>query len=165
MPPFMAVREWVLYQTWIGRLLLMLPFTWWILGWQHIRVAKHADSPKSKKDVPIFIKTYAVDASAAEKPVEDYPTLQAFFTRRLKAGLRPVAAPGDNSVAVQPADSRQVVYETVDGAHKFWIKGRHFSIGKLMGPGYESQDLWKRAAIAINRYATAHSDYLLMHRQ
>jgi phosphatidylserine decarboxylase len=29
---------------------------------------------------------------AAEKPVEEYSTLQEFFTRWLKPGLRPIAA-------------------------------------------------------------------------
>jgi hypothetical protein len=31
------------------------------------------------------------------------------------------------------------------------IKGRHFDLGRLMGPGYDTQDHWSRAAIAINR--------------
>lgn len=51
-----TLRLWLLYQTWIGQLLLLLPPTWWILSWQHHRVAKHADSPESKKDIPKFIK-------------------------------------------------------------------------------------------------------------
>jgi phosphatidylserine decarboxylase len=38
-------------------------------------------------------QTYAIDDSAAEKPVEQYPTLQSFFAHRLKPGLRPLAAP------------------------------------------------------------------------
>jgi phosphatidylserine decarboxylase len=50
-----------------------------------------------------------------------------------------------------PADSRCVVYPSVDAAHRFWIKGQHFNISKLMGPGYDRQDHWEHAAIAINR--------------
>jgi phosphatidylserine decarboxylase len=42
----------------------------------------------------LLLQTFEIDASAAEKPVEAYDTLQAFFTRRLKPGLRPLAAPG-----------------------------------------------------------------------
>jgi phosphatidylserine decarboxylase len=57
----------------------------------------------------------------------------------------------NNAVAVQPADSRCVVYGSVDAAHRFWIKGQHFSIAKLKGPGYDSADHWQHAAIAINR--------------
>jgi hypothetical protein len=44
-----------------------------------------------------------------------------------------------------------VVYDSVDAAHRFWIKGQHFSIAKLMGPGYDVKDHWQHAAIAINR--------------
>lgn len=57
----------------------------------------------------------------------------------------------DNTVAVNPADSRCVVYDSVDNAHRFWTKGCHFSVAKLLGPGYDTQDHWNHAAIAINR--------------
>jgi len=42
----------------------------------------------------LLLQTYQIAADAAEKPVEEYATLQEFFTRRLKPGLRPVAAEG-----------------------------------------------------------------------
>jgi len=51
-----ALRLWILYQTWIGQLLLLLPITWWILTWQHHRIAKYAESPRSKKSIKPFIK-------------------------------------------------------------------------------------------------------------
>jgi hypothetical protein len=47
---------WLLYKTWIGQLLLRLPLTWWILTWQHHRIARYANSPKSKESVKPFIK-------------------------------------------------------------------------------------------------------------
>ena len=48
------------------------------------------------------------------------------------------------------------MYESVDAAHRLWIKGQHFSVARLMGPGYDSQDHWRHAALAINRHvATA----------
>ncbi len=37
---------------------------------------------------------YAIDPDAAEKPVDQYDTLQEFFARRLKPELRPVYEPG-----------------------------------------------------------------------
>lgn len=52
-----------------------------------------------------------------------------------------------------PADSRCVVYDSVDAAHRFWIKGQHFDVPRLMGPGYDTQDHWRHATIAINRSA------------
>lgn len=57
---FYAVREWLLYRTWIGQLLLSLPITWWFLTIQHQRIARYADSEKSKKDIPGLIKVRAL---------------------------------------------------------------------------------------------------------
>jgi phosphatidylserine decarboxylase len=54
------------------------------------------------------------------------------------------------TVAVQPADSRMVVYDFVETAHRLWIKGQHFTVGKLLGPCYEPE-AWRHAAMAINR--------------
>jgi phosphatidylserine decarboxylase len=44
--------------------------------------------------VVLLPQTYEIDADAAEKPADQYSTLQEFFTRRLKPGLRPIAAEG-----------------------------------------------------------------------
>jgi phosphatidylserine decarboxylase len=49
---------WLLYKTWVGRLLLRLPLTWWILTWQHHRIARYANSPESKKSVKPFIEVW-----------------------------------------------------------------------------------------------------------
>jgi phosphatidylserine decarboxylase len=51
-----SLRMWFLYKTWIGQLLLRLPLTWWILTWQHHRIARYADSTDSKKSIKPFIK-------------------------------------------------------------------------------------------------------------
>lgn len=51
-----TVRLWLLYHTWIGQLLLLLPMTWWVLSWQHHRIARHADSPESKQDIPKLLQ-------------------------------------------------------------------------------------------------------------
>jgi phosphatidylserine decarboxylase len=60
-----------------------------------------APRPLLRAAIRRFIAAYGVDASEAERPVEDYPTFTEFFTRRLKPGLRPVA-PGET--AVSPVD-------------------------------------------------------------
>jgi hypothetical protein len=44
-----------------------------------------------------------------------------------------------------------VVYDSVDAAHRFWIKGHGFNVAKLLGPGYDVKDHWQHAAVAINR--------------
>ncbi|EFJ46783.1 hypothetical protein VOLCADRAFT_62226, partial [Volvox carteri f. nagariensis] len=88
----------------------------------------------------------------AEKPPEQYDTLQEFFARRLKPGLRPIHSLRDSTIAVMPADSRCVVYVDVDRARRFWIKGRNFNVAALLGrPQLKSATIWDDCAIAINR--------------
>jgi phosphatidylserine decarboxylase len=62
-----ALRLWLLYQTWLGQLLLWLPVTWWVLAWQHHRIARHADSPKSKKDIPELIKVRTTSLTQTQR--------------------------------------------------------------------------------------------------
>ena len=50
-----------------------------------------------------FIRTYNVNTEESEHPPESYPSLNAFFTRALKAGVRPIA-PGEKTV-ISPVDS------------------------------------------------------------
>ena len=50
----------------------------------------------------VFVSAYAIDLDEAEGSIEDYPTLEALFTRRLRPGLRPVDASPD--VLVSPVD-------------------------------------------------------------
>ena len=68
---------------WCARLRLPGFLERWLLGW--------------------FVRHYRVDVSELEMPLGVYPSLDAFFVRRLKDGARPVCADADSVVA--PADS------------------------------------------------------------
>lgn len=50
-----------------------------------------------------YVRAYGVDMGEAREPLAAYPTFNAFFTRRLREGARPVEA--DPSVMVAPTDS------------------------------------------------------------
>ncbi|GLC75964.1 hypothetical protein PLESTF_001712100 [Pleodorina starrii] len=95
--------------------------------------------------------SYSIDVAAAEKPVEQYRSLQEFFARRLRPGLRPIYELGNDAIAVMPADSRCVVYGNVDAARRFWIKGRNFNVPALLGLAPNTRTPWDNCAIAINR--------------
>ncbi|KXZ53485.1 hypothetical protein GPECTOR_7g935 [Gonium pectorale] len=148
-----AFRRAFLYSTPLGHMVLSFPPSWWIIGWQHKRLATYANSPRSKKDIQQLIKDYNIDTSSSEKPVEEFATLQEFFARKLKPELRPISQPDDPRLAVMPADSRCVVYDSVDSAHRFWIKGRHFSVPALLGLPAGAHTPWDDCNIAINRQA------------
>ncbi len=51
-----------------------------------------------------YVRAYGVDLDEAEGALEDYPTLDALFTRRLRAGVRPLDPAPDTLVC--PCDGR-----------------------------------------------------------
>ena len=56
-----------------------------------------------------FIDAYDVDMSEAAEPAGAYPTFNAFFTRALKPGVRPLG------------DEAQFVLSPADGSWLFWV--------------------------------------------
>ena len=79
-----------------------------------------------------FARTYGVDWSEAEfQRPEDYRHFNAFFTRALREGARPVQ--GDASTVVSPADGHISQIGDIDHDAVFQAKGRSFSITSLLG--------------------------------
>jgi phosphatidylserine decarboxylase len=79
-----------------------------------------------------FADTYRVDWSEARyQSPEDYPTFNAFFTRELRAGARPLA--GDESTIVSPADGHISQVGRINRDAVFQAKGRSFSVTDLLG--------------------------------
>lgn len=79
-----------------------------------------------------FINRYGVDMSeAAESDPTAYPTFNAFFTRALKPGIRPVD-PAQN-VFVSPVDGTISQLGEVTGDRVFQAKGQSFSLTELLG--------------------------------
>src|SRR2546421_11867766 len=69
--------------------------------------------------------------------VANYPSrFNEFFYRELKPDARPVSYPDNPKIIVSPADSRCVVFETIDDATSIWIKGRGFTVERLLGKAY-----------------------------
>lgn len=65
-------------------------------------------------------------------------TFNQFFYRKLKPNARPIADPEDPRRLVSCADCRMMAFETVSEATRIWIKGREFSVARLLGPEYEN---------------------------
>lgn len=79
-----------------------------------------------------FIPHFGVDLSEAEEPdYRRYPSFNAFFTRRLRAGARPVdAAP---QALVSPVDGTVSQCGAIVGGRVFQAKGRDYSVLELLG--------------------------------
>ncbi len=83
---------------------------------------------------------FNVDLSEAEHPDADaYPSFNAFFTRALKAGARPVAAPAE-AVAC-PADGVISQVGNIANGRLLQAKGRLFTLTELLAGDPEWSDL------------------------
>ena len=79
-----------------------------------------------------FARAYHVDLADAEHAgLEHYPTFNAFFTRALRVGARPLAA-GDDTV-VSPCDGTITEFGPLDGETLLQAKGRSYSLPELLG--------------------------------
>jgi phosphatidylserine decarboxylase len=79
-----------------------------------------------------FVRTFQVALDeAAESDLAAYPTFNAFFTRALKPGARPIAEAAD-AIAC-PADSRVSQAQRVEAGRVFQAKGRGYTATELLG--------------------------------
>jgi phosphatidylserine decarboxylase len=79
-----------------------------------------------------YVRAFGVDLGEAAEPLESFDSFNSFFTRRLRAGARPVA--GGSDAVVSPSDSRLSAIGPVppDGRLE-QVKGSTYSIEALLG--------------------------------
>ncbi|KAI8966678.1 phosphatidylserine decarboxylase-domain-containing protein [Daldinia sp. FL1419] len=127
-----------------------------------IKQGKKYDDPASKSQIPGFIQFHQLDMSEVLLPVEEFKNFNEFFYRALKPNARPCSAPDDPHIIVSPADCRSVVFNSIDSATNIWIKGREFSIKRLLGDAYpEDAKRYENGALGIFRLAP--QDYHRFH--
>ncbi|KAH0832848.1 phosphatidylserine decarboxylase-domain-containing protein [Lanmaoa asiatica] len=139
------------------------------------------DSPESTRNIQAFIDFYNLKVDEFLDPVDSFSmwcilffnqamcddddwseTFNEFFYRKLKPGTRPIDSPDDPTRLVSAADCRLMVFETVSEATRLWIKGRDFTIGRLLGDAYrEEAERYVGGALAIFRLAP--QDYHRFH--
>jgi phosphatidylserine decarboxylase len=84
--------------------------------------------------VPIlkaFAKMYKINVSEAEMNIKDYKSLNHFFTRALKAGLRIIDSK-ENAV-VSPVDARITSFGNISESTLIQAKGIDYSVKELLG--------------------------------
>lgn len=127
-----------------------------------IKQGKKYDDPASREEIPGFIKFHNLNMNEVLRPVEEFRSFNEFFYRALKPGARPCSAPENPNIFVSPADSRSVVFNSIDLATSIWVKGREFSIKRLLGDAYpEDAQRYERGAFGIFRLAP--QDYHRFH--
>jgi len=120
------------------------------------------DSPDSARDILPFIEFHKLKVGEIEDPISSFKTFNQFFYRKLKMSARPVESPDDPYRLVSAADCRLMTFATVNDATRLWIKGREFTVSRLLGDSYRGQaEKYAGGALAIFRLAP--QDYHRFH--
>ena len=94
-----------------------------------------------------FIRRYGVNMDEAEcSDPQDYPSFNAFFTRALKPGRRPIDP--DTSAIVCPADGVISAAGAITGERLFQAKGKYFSLTALLGGDHILAECFKDGSFA-----------------
>ena len=76
-----------------------------------------------------YSRIFGAKPEEAALPLEAYPSINAFFTRELKPGLRPLAP----NAIVSPVDAAVGAYGVVERDTLVQAKGRTYSLAALLG--------------------------------
>jgi phosphatidylserine decarboxylase len=86
--------------------------------------------------VALYARVYDVELDECE-PTSGWDSFDAFFTRRLRPGARPVDA--DPARIVSPADGRVESMGRIDDDRTFLVKGRPYRVDELVGDVTEAR--------------------------
>jgi phosphatidylserine decarboxylase len=128
-----------------------------------IKQGKKYDDPASKAEIPKFIAFHGLDLSEVLLPLNEFKNFNEFFYRALKPGARPCSAPNNPRIIVSPADCRTVVFNRIETATKVWIKGREFSVKRLLGDAYPEDVARYENGGALGIFRLAPQDYHRFH--
>jgi phosphatidylserine decarboxylase len=82
--------------------------------------------------IRLYARVVGVALEEAAEPPDAYPTFNAFFTRRLRPGLRPIAS--EAGAVVSPSDSALVAMGPLPADGRLeQVKGRRYSVETLLG--------------------------------
>lgn len=97
-------------------------------------VGRVADLPVPRALRPMvhtgFARAVGADLTEVEKPLTEYRTLDAFFTRRLRDGVRPM--PTDPEVVVSPVDGRMTATGGITADGTLEVKGQPWTAAQLL---------------------------------
>lgn len=105
-----------------------------------------------------FVDRYGVDMSEAENPdIASYQTFNEFFTRPLKAGVRPLA----DAPFVSPVDGAISRFGEIDDHHIIQAKGHGFTTAQLLAGDTKLAERFRHGSFA-NLYLSPR-DYHRLH--
>ena len=119
-----------------------------------------ANSKVSRPFIPAFAKRYKIDLNEAGKAISEYPTLNAFFTRHLKPGLRPVFDADNNMSICSPVDGTIAQMGPIVNGTLIQAKGLDYKLDELIGDKEEASQFQDGYFMTIY---LAPTDYHRMH--
>lgn len=127
-----------------------------------VKQGRKYDDPASASQIKDFINFHQLDMSEVLMPLEKFRNFNEFFYRALKPEARPCSAPDEPRIVVSPADCRSVVFDRLSDATSIWVKGREFSIERLLGNAYpEDAARYRNGGVGVFRLAP--QDYHRFH--
>ncbi len=127
-----------------------------------VKQGRKYDDPASAAQIRDFINFHQLDMTEVLLPLDQFKNFNEFFYRALKPDARPCSAPDEPGIVVSPADCRSVVFDRITEAMGIWVKGREFSIKRLLGDAYpEDVSRYQNGALGIFRLAP--QDYHRFH--
>ena len=101
----------------------------------------------SRRAIPAFAWIWGIDVNEAELALADYLTLNEFFTRRLKTGMRPIDP--DPGVVVSPVDGRVISVGVCDQDRILQVKDINYSLVDLLGDAARSRKFENGSYVTI----------------
>lgn len=98
--------------------------------WISRLMGRFSHSRGSRAIIPFFAKSYGIPLHEAGKQIGDYRTLNEFFTRRLKPGMRPLhKEPG---ALISPVDALVTFMGVIQDGTLLNVKGQDYSLSELL---------------------------------
>lgn len=97
-----------------------------------------------------FARCIGADPSEAELPLAGYPSLGAFFVRRLRPGSRPLDPSPDRILS--PSDGHVQAIDRIEEGSLLQAKGRPYAVDELLAGALADGDLDPAGAWAITIY-------------
>lgn len=98
--------------------------------WLSRLMGTFSHSKLSRFLIPVFIRTYHIPFAEAEKDHGEYHTLNEFFSRRLKPGMRPIASEAD--ALVSPVDATITAMGDISCGTIMNVKGQDYKLEELL---------------------------------
>lgn len=106
-----------------------------------------APRPLMSGAIGLFCRVYGIDMSEVETPVDGFSSFDAFFTRPLKPGARPIDR--DTNTIVSPSDGTVQGVGYLRPESTLTVKGSTYRIEELLGDGDQARKFDNGAYVLI----------------